>query len=151
MGQSHAEPVARRRHVRVEPVLHRRRHVPAEALHRQPDRAALHQAGDPVFDGIFHQGLQQQRGNSAILARFHNVLAESQARAEADLLHFEIAAGQRQFLAQRNAVALAQAEAAAQEIREADAHFAGAGAVHGSQGGDRVQAVEEKVRVDLHA
>ena len=44
-----------------------------------------------------------------------------------------------------------QAQAAAQEARQADAHFAGARAVLGGQGGDGVQAVEQEMRVDLHA
>src|ERR1019366_5085261 len=57
----------------------------------------------------FHQGWQQQHGDGAILAGILNILAELQARAEPHLLHFEIAARQRQFLAQSNAVARARA------------------------------------------
>src|SRR5665811_370584 len=59
--------------------------------------------------------IRDRHGDGAILAGFLNILAEFEARAEAYLLHFQIAARQRQFLAQRNALAPAQAEAAPQE------------------------------------
>ena len=63
--QPHAQPVGRRR-VGIEPVLHRHAHALARALHREADRAALHQSRDPVLHRIFHQRLQQQHRDRAI-------------------------------------------------------------------------------------
>ena len=61
----------------------------------------------------------------------------------------EIDARERQFLAPGDAFALAQAEGAAQEIGKADAHFAGASGVDRGERGDRIEAVEEEMRIDL--
>ena len=69
--------------------------------------------------------------------------------AEADALDGEIAARQSQFLAERDALAIAQAQACAQKIREANAHFARANPILRGERGDGVQAVKEEVRVQL--
>ena len=103
-----------------------RRTVIAGARHGEANGAALQQSRDAVFDGVFHQRLQQEDGNSALAAGLLDLFAELQAGAEAHLLDFQIAAGEGQFLAQGNGLSLPEAQAAAQEIGEADAHFAGA-------------------------
>ena len=83
-----------------------------------------------MLDRVLHQRLQQQHRDRAVLAGFLYILGELQPRAKSHLLHLEIAARQRQFLAERNDLALAQAQAAAQEVGELDTHFARPGAVH---------------------
>ena len=117
----------------------------------EPDRAAFQQSRDPVLDRVFDQGLQQERGDHAIQARVADLLVHLQAFAEADALDLQVAARQGQFLAQGDGVALAEAQAAAEKVRQPDAHFAGPGAVGCGQRADRMEAVEQEVRIDLDA
>ena len=52
---------------------------------------------------------------------------------------------------QRDLVAAAEADAVAEEIGQQDAHPAGAGLIAADERCDRMQAVEQEVRVDLGA
>ena len=71
--------------------------------------------------------------------------------AEAHLLDFEEPPGQRQLPADRDAIARAEREAVAKEVGEQQAHPAGRRRIQRRQRADRVQAVEQEVRVDLRA
>jgi len=150
MLQTQAQ-LARREHFRIEGVFHGDQDVHALAPRHQPDDARVQHAGDPVLHRVFHQRLQQQGWNGASLAGRLNVLVHPQALAETHVLHFKIAARQGQFLAQGKALAIAQSQAAAQEVRQPYAHFSGARAIQSGQRGNGMQAVEQEMRVELHA
>ena len=74
----------------------------------QPNGSPIHQSGDPVLHGVFHQRLQQQRRHHALAAIGIGVDLHAQPRAEANLLHLQICLGQRQLIGQGNALFLAQ-------------------------------------------
>jgi len=110
-----------------------------------------HRPAVALLAGISTSGLRRRGGNRAVFTGRLDFLLDAETLAEAHLLDFEVAAGQRQLLAKRNTFAAGQPQAAAKEAGEAHAHFPGARAVDGAQSGDGVQAVEQKVRVDLRA
>ena len=68
---------------------------------------------------------------------------------EPHLLDGEEVLGEVQLLAERDLLARAQGQAAAQEVREKDAEAPGLVRLRRDQGVDRVEAVEEEVGVDL--
>ncbi len=74
---------------------------------------------------------------------------DREAGAEADLLDRQVAFGEAQLLPQGDGAERALAQALAQELGEVAAHPAGFGRLGGDQGADRVEAVEEEVRVEL--
>ena len=102
----------------------------------------------PCFTAFSTSGCSSSGGDGAFLARRRDFFHHPQPLAEAHLLHFQIAPGQRQLLAQRDALAAAQAQAAAQKIGQPDAHFARACAILRGQRGDGMQAVEQEMRVE---
>ncbi len=65
------------------------------------------------------------------------------------MLHVEVGPGERYFLLQRNHLLFREIQRGAQEVRQAQAHFAGALSIDGRKRADGIEAVEEEVRVDL--
>ena len=107
VGEAHSQ-VVRRGRFGIEGVFHGDGNRCAGAARGEPDGTAFHQAGDAVLDGVLDQRLQQQGGNRAVFAGRLDFLLHAETRAEAHLLHLQVAAGQRQLLAKRNALAAAQ-------------------------------------------
>ena len=87
------------------------------------DRAAFGHHGDAVFDRVFDERLNQERGDFAGVAGWIYVTGDAEAVAEARLLDIEIHVGQGHFFAERDGVALAEAKGGAEKIGKADAHF----------------------------
>ena len=74
-----------------------------------------------------------------------------QARSEPHLLDGEEPLGERPLIGKRNAAARPEAERVAQKIGEQQAHRPRGGGVGRGQRADRMQAVEDEVRIDLRA
>src|SRR5262249_6659080 len=76
-------------------------------------------------------------------------LPHPELAAEADLLHVEVHLRERQLLGKRDRHSLAEAQRSTQEVGQADAHLARFVGIDSRERADGVQAVEEKVRIDL--
>ena len=113
------------------------------------DPPAADQAGDAVFDGVFHQRLEQQRRHRRVAGRRVEALRYRQLLREADLLDGEVGADQRQLLAQGDGAALDQAQAAAEEVGEHQRHPPRRRGVAPGERGDGVETVEQEVGVNL--
>ena len=116
-----------------------------------PDRPPLDAVGDAVLHGVLHQRLQQQRRHQAAQRPLIGLLQHAEPRAEAYLLDRQVAVGQGHFVPERHSLAAAQAQALPQEVPEQLAHPPRRLGVGRGQRADRVEAVEEKVRVELGA
>src|SRR5262249_23718668 len=73
----------------------------------------------------------------------------AQPLPEAHPLHIQVTPGQSQFLPEGNRMALSQAQSAAKEIGEPDAHFASPGGIGRGERADGMETIEEKMRIDL--
>jgi hypothetical protein len=104
-----------------------------------------------VPDGVLDQGLEKERRQPARARVVVDTLLDGEARAEAHGLDGQVGPGHRQLFFQGHAGLLSEGKRLAEELREQDAHLPGAQGVDGHERADRVQAVEEEVRMDLRA
>ena len=74
---------------------------------------------------------------------------DPQSRPKTHLFDVQISARKRQLLTPRNCLPLAQPQRVAQEVGEANAHFARAVRGRGGEGRDGVETIEQEVRIDL--
>ena len=102
-------------------------------------------------DGIFHERLQEQRRHRAIGRARIAFTRDVEPRAEPHLLDREEPLGERPLVGKRDAAARAEAKRVAQKIGEQEAHRARRGGIGRRERADRVQAVEDEVRIDLRA
>src|SRR5689334_22088345 len=106
--------------VGVKGVFHVDDNLAIAALNSESDFARIDHTGDAVFDGVFHQRLQEHGRDGAVLARVFNFFDDFQARAEAHLLHRKITVRQCELFPQRYALAPGQGEAAAKKLAQPD-------------------------------
>src|ERR1700761_6239523 len=140
---------ARGRRVGIERILDGDTKSVADALAGHGNLAAIGERGDAVFDRVFNERLDEQRRHFEIRADGIEILAHAEALTESNLLNVEIASGEGQLFAKRDARALAEPQGGTQEIRQTNAHFAGLGWIESGEGANGIQAVEEEMRVDL--
>src|ERR671912_361569 len=112
--------------------------------------ATLEHVRNAVRHRILHQRLQQQWRNEA-QTRVTDVNRHLQAVAETDAFDLQVLLDQRELTRQRNPFRGSKREALAKEVTQQDRHSSRSRWVSGRQGADRVQAVEQKVRIDLCA
>ena len=100
---------------------------------------------------VLDQGLENEGRDPARAAPGlqHDVAVET--RPVADPLDVEIGADHRQLILQPYLVLAPEPHAAAEEVGQPQAHAPRAGRIGRGQGADRLEAVEEEVRVDLRA
>jgi len=110
------------------------------------------QRRDAVADRILDQRLQHEVGHDAVQQVGAGLHRQAQAFAEPRLFDLEVGVQQGQFLGQRMLVAAVVGESGAQEVGHAAEHAVGlAVGLARDQRGDRVQGVEQEVRIDLQA
>ena len=112
-----------------------------------------------MLDGVLQQGLQQHRRQQRAKCRMPRgrfklrpgVVGPQhpQLVAKATPLDGHKVPAQRQLLGQWHAFALGQGQTEAKELRQIDRHLTRLTGVERGQSADRVQAVEQKVRVNL--
>ena len=100
-----------------------------------------------MIDRVLHQRLQQQRGHGGQSRQFVEIPFHTQAIAQAQLLHFDVLAGQLQFPHQRGATRFT-AETGAEQVGEVVQYLLRLLRLIGYQADDGIQAVEEKVGPD---
>ena len=105
---------------------------------------------EPPARMIVREYLEAEPGVE-IVAECANGFDAVKAVAEANALDVEIAADERRFGVHRDARLRSGAQAVAEEIRQLEAHPAGAGGIVRDQRSDGVEAVEQKVGIDLRA
>jgi hypothetical protein len=120
---------------------------PARASTRTRISVGSTRCGGHVLDAVLHQRVQGERGHIAGRERIRQVDRAAQPVPEAGLFDPEIRAHDRNLGADRDGVALARVEREAQQRRELLDEALGAGGVLGDERGDRVQRIEEEVRV----
>src|SRR5439155_20832297 len=98
--------------------------------------------------GVLDQRLQQQRRNEAGLSVGFHVLLDGETFSEPETLDLEVRLRQRELFFDRNALSFPQRQTLSQELRKVKTHCASSDRVGPGESGDRVQAVEQKVRVD---
>jgi hypothetical protein len=119
------------------------------AANRDRDRAGARLRRPAVADGVFDDGLEQKARHARPHGLGIGVDAHVEAAAEARLLDGDVAPQQLQFRGERHF--LAAADRFAQEHAQARDHLLGGVRVLVNQLGDRVQRVEEEVRLELRA
>src|SRR5262249_13217957 len=139
---------------------HRLRHAEPVVADRQREELAVHVRVDrhradaalarqAVLDGVLDQRLQDEVRDELAKAAGVDVGLHAQALVEAGALDVEVRTRHLEFLGQRYELLLGSMEDVAEDLGEAlDAGLRLVG-VGVDQLGDRVEAVEEEVRVDL--
>ena len=102
----------------------------------------------PVRHRILDNRLQQKRRDEAIV-RAAGIDRQLQSITIAYALHLEVPLCESELARKRDPLRRTEVETLAEEFGEQQAHATGTGRVRRRQRADRVQAVEEKVRVDL--
>ncbi len=120
--------------------LRRHRHVPR----------AVFEARHPVLDGVLDKRLEQQRGHERAGHAGRNVERRREPVAEADALDVEVVVEESDLVGEGDLALPRVVEHAAQEGAQAGHHAAHARRVALGEGGNGVERVEEKVRVELH-
>ena len=105
---------------------------------------------DAMADGVLHQRLQDQMGHACIQRLWRDVHHDRQPVLQARLLDLEVGLEKGELLAQRHLLRLLVLEGGAQEVAEAGDHSPGGLRFGGDERRDRVQRVEEEVRLQLH-
>ena len=102
----------------------------------------------PCLTAFSKSGCRRRGGTATSSVEASTFSNTDEPVAEADALHGEIAVREREFFAKGDRGALRHAERRPQEVREERAHRARSLPLAGpDEGRDRVQAVEEEVRV----
>ena len=119
-------------------------------LARSHGELALAAAGfEPVLDGVFHQGLQQQRGHMDASELGRQVHLDLKARAHADLHQGEVVLQARELVAQGVAEGATAVQRGSQEGDEVLEHGLGTRRVGVDERVQVGQGVEHHVRVEL--
>src|SRR5438132_8676963 len=102
-----------------------------------------------MTDRIFDDRLKQKSRDQTIECVRINFLFEAQAFAKASLLNFKVAIHKFQFLAQGHFLLLGLAQSQTQQFAEGSQSGFGLSGISAEQSGDRVQAVEQEMRLQL--
>ena len=99
------------------------------------------------MDGVLHERLQEQVGDACIQRLRSDLHHHGQPVLQASLLDLQIGLEKRELLTQRDLLRLFVLEGDAQEVTEAGDHPSRGPGLSGDERRDRVQPVEEKVRL----
>ena len=98
--------------------------------------------------GVLHDGLEKKPGNRSRADPRIHVPDHPEARAETRLLDGQIPLDKAELLVQRHGAGIGYLEGVAKQVGERLHHLLRLGRIGLEQGGDRVERVEEEVRVD---
>ncbi len=117
------------------------------------DRPAARARRDAVLDRVLDERLQRERRNHAIERVGVEPLDDAQTVAEAQLLEREIVADESHLVGQRHVLARRafDVEHVAQHVAEPLERVLGGLRIATNERGERVQRVEQKVRIELAA
>src|ERR1700683_1082255 len=121
---------------------------PIRAPRSQPDGATFNFAAQTVLYAIFNQRLQQHAGNQHIQTLGVHLFFKAQLLAETSYFDRKVIFDEVQLVAQRAEV-LMLAQQASQDAREFQHSEARRVRIGADQRRDRVQRIEQKVRIDL--
>ncbi len=123
------------------------------AARLDPHRAAGDLRRDAVDDAVLDQRLQRQRRDRVAERGRIDLPVDLQARAETQRLEREVVAHERELVLEGDAVGRSarRVEHVAHHPREAQQRFLGGGRVLARQDQQRVERVEEEVRIELAA
>ena len=118
-----------------------------------PHRAAGDLRRDAVDDAVLDQRLQRQRRDLVAERRRVDLPVDLQARAEAQRLEREVVANERELVLERDPVGrrARRVEHVTHHPREAEQRLLGGRRVLARQDQQRIERVEEKVRIELAA
>ncbi|OGX83319.1 hypothetical protein BEN49_12560 [Hymenobacter coccineus] len=102
-----------------------------------------------VLQGVFHQQLHAERSHAAGQGPGRHVVAHLHVVAEPHLLQRHVGAHEGQLFGQRHGGAVAGQQHVAVHVGQAFQVLLGGGVGGLDEGGQRVQGVEQKVRVEL--
>lgn len=114
-----------------------------------PDADGARAGFEPVADGVFDEGLEQEGGDEAIEGVRVEIGFELEPVPEAELLNVAVEFEEAHLLAQRGFLLGGLAEGKPEEVAEGDEHFLGGAGVLTEQGGDGIECVEEKMGLEL--
>ena len=103
-----------------------------------------------MLERVLDDRLQHEIGDEGAEGLFGNVEVDAEASLEADLHDVDVAAQQRELVAERHFVRRAAVHRLAQQLAEPGDHLPHARGVALDEGGDGVEGVEEEVRIELH-
>lgn len=109
--------------------------------------AGLHAVAQRIFD----ERLKDKLGDEGWEKRGIDVVRDGESGFEAPLHQFEIAAGDLQFLFEREFIRAGAAESEAEKIAELGKHGVSGANVFIHDGGDGVERVEKEMRLELKA
>jgi hypothetical protein len=148
------EAVARRARGRVEPravVGDGQAQQRAVRTRGEPQHAAIGARRDRIAHGVLDQRLEQHAGNARVLEPARDVLLDDEPRAEARALDREVLAQERQLVAEPRLARVRRAQRVAEHVRQPRRRRLRSGGIDADQRRDRVQRVEQEVRIDLSA
>src|SRR5258708_1850367 len=117
---------------------------------RNPDAPRLDFYSDSMPDGILHNGLQDQVGHMRRQRGGRDFEIYREPVLETGQLDVQVAAQKLQLLLQRDLLVIGIVERKPQEISQSRHHPVGRFHVRMQQRRNRVQSVEQKVRMQLH-
>jgi hypothetical protein len=101
-----------------------------------------------VLDGVFDEGLEEHRRDDDVESFGGDFFDDAELFAKADAFDVEIVVGEVELFAEGDE-GVAVAEEDSEDVAELDDHLAGEVGLGANERGDRVEGVEEKVRIDL--
>src|SRR4051794_22625349 len=126
--------------------------VVVEVAGLDPDDDRLAALGYAIFNRILDDRLHQQRRKARLLQLSRNVDLDAKAIREARLFDVQIKPLQVDFLRERDVRPWVQREAGSEECGKREQHGLGAvGASGHDQRGQRIESVEQEVRINLIA
>src|ERR1051326_1184840 len=131
-------------------------HAGAVVAHADDDAVAVAPRDDlddprlAVLERVLHDRLEDEMRHERVERVGRDVAHRAQASLKADLHDLDVAVEQLHLLAQRHLARGARVDGAAEELAEARDHLARAGGIALDHRRDRVERVEEEVRIDLH-
>ncbi len=132
-------------------VLHAQHQAIAVASCGNIDATFVVDLAHAVLDGVFHERLQDEvRYQRVEYARLY-LGVDSESALKADLHDLQVPMRERQFLAERDFLLVRSVERRAQQLAQAGNHASDAAWVALHQRRNRVQRVEQEVRIELCA
>ena len=119
------------------------------AARRDVDMAGPRLSPDPMLDGVLDKRLEDERWHEGVQRVFLDVVANDEAIGEAGALDLEILPEELDLGLERSLLLPEAFQAETQQVAQADERAVGGINVAVHQGRDRVERVEEEVRVQL--
>jgi hypothetical protein len=102
-----------------------------------------------MADGVLRQGLKQHVGKFGVVGLGVNIEDDGQAVGKAGLFNPQVALNEIQFLPDGAFLEITVFQAEAQEVAEFADHPVGGFDIYVHEGGNRVEGVEQEMRLEL--